>query len=159
MVLCGGASAAEFALSPHPWSFALLLLRGPFARSDLDISDGCLDQYKHFETEKKYTRNLIATDGERFTLMLICWNGGKESPVHDHPCRGCWMRVCEGAVTETRFARKDGSLVEVGAGTFESPAVAYVHGEFAWRSVPAKAPPGRHCADGLCGSSLRVPAT
>ncbi len=98
-------------------------------RSDLDISDGCLDQYKHFESEKKYTRNLIATDGERFTLMLLCWNGGKESPVHDHPCRGCWMRVCEGSVTETRYARKDGSLVEVGAGTFESPAVAYVHGE------------------------------
>jgi len=115
------------------------------AMRDLDISDGCLDQYKHFESEKKYTRNLIATDGERFTLMLLCWNGGKESPVHDHPCRGCWMRVCEGSVTETRYARKDGSLVEVGAGTFESPAVAYVHDSMGLHKVGAAMQCERAC--------------
>mmetsp|Transcript_7766 Transcript_7766/g.30674 ORF Transcript_7766/g.30674 Transcript_7766/m.30674 type:complete len:290 (-) Transcript_7766:129-998(-) len=115
------------------------------AMRDLDISDGCLDQYKHFESEKKYTRNLIATDGERFTLMLLCWNGGKESPVHDHPCRGCWMRVCEGSVTETRYARKDGSLVEVGAATFESPAVAYVHDSMGLHKVGAAMQCERAC--------------
>lgn len=27
-----------------------------------------------------------------FTLLLLCWNPGKESPIHDHPCDGC---VCQ----------------------------------------------------------------
>jgi len=27
------------------------------------------------------------------------------SPIHDHPCNGCWMRVLCGSVVETRYAR------------------------------------------------------
>jgi hypothetical protein len=32
---------------------------------------------------------LIATDDETFTLLLLCWNPSKESPIHDHP----WVRL------------------------------------------------------------------
>jgi len=35
--------------------------------------------------------------------MLLCWTPGKESPIHDHPCDGCWMIVCQGSVVETRY--------------------------------------------------------
>ncbi|KAL7430777.1 hypothetical protein ACHAXH_001681 [Discostella pseudostelligera] len=52
---------------------------------------------------KNYTRNLIATDDETFTLLLLCWNPSKESPIHDHPCDGCWLRVCTGKIQETRY--------------------------------------------------------
>ncbi|KAL7535306.1 hypothetical protein ACHAXR_008454 [Thalassiosira sp. AJA248-18] len=52
---------------------------------------------------KNYTRNLIATDNETFTLLLLCWNPGKCSPIHDHPCDGCWLRVCQGQIQETRY--------------------------------------------------------
>lgn len=60
-------------------------------------------KYALFEPTKNYTRNLIASDNETFTLLLLCWNPGKESPIHDHPCDGCWMRVCRGKVRETRY--------------------------------------------------------
>jgi cysteine dioxygenase len=60
-------------------------------------------KYALWEPMKKYTRNLIASDNETFTLLLLCWNPGKESPIHDHPCDGCWLRVCQGAVQETRY--------------------------------------------------------
>ena len=43
-----------------------------------------------FDASKNYTRNLIATDDETFTLMLLCWNADKESPIHDH------VSVCYG---------------------------------------------------------------
>jgi cysteine dioxygenase len=46
---------------------------------------------------------LIATDGATFSLMLLCWNPGKFSPIHDHPSDGCWLRVLEGAVQEVRY--------------------------------------------------------
>lgn len=71
--------------------------------SRLDLSLGEWKKYSLFDSMKKYTRNLIATDNETFTLLLLCWNPGKESPIHDHPCDGCTMRVCQGKVRETRY--------------------------------------------------------
>mmetsp|Transcript_23131 Transcript_23131/g.49957 ORF Transcript_23131/g.49957 Transcript_23131/m.49957 type:complete len:237 (+) Transcript_23131:1574-2284(+) len=54
--------------------------------SRLDLTLGEWKKYAMFESKKNYTRNLIATDDETFTLLLLCWNPGKESPIHDHPC-------------------------------------------------------------------------
>mmetsp|Transcript_43185 Transcript_43185/g.91860 ORF Transcript_43185/g.91860 Transcript_43185/m.91860 type:complete len:255 (+) Transcript_43185:128-892(+) len=71
--------------------------------SRLDLSLGEWKKYAIFDSMKNYTRNLIATDNETFTLLLLCWNSGKESPIHDHPCDGCWLRVCQGKVQETRY--------------------------------------------------------
>ena len=69
----------------------------------LDLSCEFWKQYAHSDPMKNYTRNLIATDDETFTLLLLCWNPGKESPIHDHPCDGCWVRVCQGKIQETRY--------------------------------------------------------
>ncbi len=55
-----------------------------FRRLDLSRED-VWRKYALFEPMKNYTRNLIATDDETYTLLLLCWNPGKESPIHDHP--------------------------------------------------------------------------
>ena len=39
-----------------------------------------------------YTRNLIYKD-ERFELMVICWDKGQVSRVHNHWDQKCWMTV------------------------------------------------------------------
>ena len=51
----------------------------------LDLSREEWRKYALFDPMKNYTRNLIATDDETFTLLLLCWNPSKESPIHDHP--------------------------------------------------------------------------
>ncbi|KAL3774210.1 hypothetical protein ACHAW5_008535 [Stephanodiscus triporus] len=61
------------------------------------------NRYAHPDPTRDYTRNLIATDDETYTLLLLCWNPGMSSPIHDHPCDGCWVRVCEGKIRETRY--------------------------------------------------------
>jgi cysteine dioxygenase len=50
-----------------------------------------------------YTRNLIATDGLSYSLLLLCWNPYGYSPIHNHPGDGCWMRVVSGAIHEVRY--------------------------------------------------------
>jgi Cysteine dioxygenase type I len=55
-----------------------------------------------------YTRNLIATDGVSFTLLLLCWNPNCYSPIHNHPGDGCWMRVVSGAIHEVRYTQPSG---------------------------------------------------
>ncbi|KAL7571287.1 hypothetical protein ACA910_008940 [Epithemia clementina (nom. ined.)] len=70
-------------------------------RVHLDMDD--LHRYAFIDYDRKYTRNLIATDNETYTLLLLCWSPGRASPIHDHPCDGCWMRVIHGQVCECRY--------------------------------------------------------
>jgi len=67
------------------------------------LKQGDLERYAYFDSYKQYTRNLVATDNESYTLLLLCWNPQKESKVHDHPCDGCYVRVVQGQVRECRY--------------------------------------------------------
>jgi len=72
-------------------------------------SDGEWKRFAFWDDKKKYTRNLIATDQQNFTLMLLCWNPLIASPVHNHSGSECFMKVLEGMIIETRY--KDESVV------------------------------------------------
>jgi len=76
-------------------------------------------KYALVNSKYRYTRNLVATDNERYTLLILCWNPLNESPIHDHPCDGCWVRVLEGTIAETQY-----KLTE--SGPFEQSAFAEV---------------------------------
>lgn len=59
-----------------------------------------------FDPNQAYTRNLIATDHDSYTLLLLCWNPGRFSPIHNHPGDGCWMRLLQGQVQECRYQQQ-----------------------------------------------------
>ena len=82
--------------------------------SRVDLPESEWSKYAHADLSKKYTRNLISTDDESYTLLLLVWNANVESPIHDHPCDGCWMKVLEGDVTEARFKLRSSSDDETG---------------------------------------------
>ncbi len=87
---------------------------------------------------------MIATDGSTFTLMLLCWTPGKESPVHDHPCEGCWMRVVSGTVAETRYALTVAvGPVQTQFSTAAAPAVLYITDSIGLHKIGAVAGPAR----------------
>jgi len=71
-----------------------------------NISPCDWQKYALFDKNKQYTRNLISTDHETYTLLLLCWNPGQESPIHDHPCDGCWLKVLVGGIQEIRYDTK-----------------------------------------------------
>lgn len=50
-----------------------------------------------------YTRNLVYKD-ERFEAMVICWEKGMASRVHDHSGQKCWMTVPVGRLRGQNFA-------------------------------------------------------
>lgn len=87
-----------------------------------------LARYMHFDPERNYTRNLISTDNETYTLLALCWNPGRESPIHDHPCEGCWMKVVSGTVTETRYAKNatNNKLEQIQVSEASAPTVLYI---------------------------------
>lgn len=72
--------------------------------------DASIQDWRRYEfwDGRKYTRNLVATDNKTFTLMILCWSKEQKSPVHSHPCDGCFMRCIEGKLTETQYVMKEG---------------------------------------------------
>jgi cysteine dioxygenase len=55
-----------------------------------------------FDEKCPYTRNLIYEEPGLFSLMLLCWNPAKSSPIHDHSGSDCFMRLLQGSLVETR---------------------------------------------------------
>lgn len=55
----------------------------------------------HF-SKSRYTRNLIALH-EKFSMFVICWEGGQESPIHDHADRTAWVRILDGELEHIQY--------------------------------------------------------
>ena len=53
-----------------------------------------------------YTRNLVYRD-DIFELLVVCWEVGACSAVHDHGGQECWLAVCAGGLAVESFALQD----------------------------------------------------
>ena len=90
-----------------------------------------------------YSRNLIWRCGD-FELLILCWNEGQTSPIHDHAGQQCWMAVLDGELEEVHFA----DLGEASHGTPPAPGrvkafpqggVAFIDDDIALHLVRPKA--------------------
>ena len=97
------------------------------AQSEIEISPDDYEKFTYADPNKRYTRNQIM-ENEHFTLICLVWNAGKESPIHDHPCDGCWVRVLEGHVRETLYEQDaDGQLSVTDDGFYSVGDVTWMH--------------------------------
>lgn len=64
-------------------------------------------------SKKCYTRNCIA-QGDEFELILLCWEKGQASPIHDHGGEECWVKIIDGEFRETLYQKnKEGELESI----------------------------------------------
>lgn len=52
--------------------------------------------------ERFYTRNLVHST-DLYELLILCWQKGQASPIHDHQSQDCWIYVVEGTIEETLY--------------------------------------------------------
>ena len=69
-----------------------------------------LDPYLVWKPDR-YTRSLIYRN-EVFEVIVLCWNVGQGSPVHDHAGQRCWMTLPQGRLEITNYSYKDGREIE-----------------------------------------------
>ena len=70
------------------------------------------DWREHVSFSKtNYSRNLVFKD-DYIEMLIICWDVNQESGIHDHPDRGCILRVLEGVIIEDVFKMKNGVLIK-----------------------------------------------
>lgn len=97
-----------------------------------DASGNEWKRYALFDDSKNYTRNLVATDNETFTLMLLCWNKKKASPIHDHAGSECWLRMLSGSIVEHLYefpqpGAEDQPLTLIKKQEYSSPGVTFIN--------------------------------
>ena len=69
--------------------------------NNLDLPKYLFDFYCSWSNEC-YTRNCIV-DNESFELILLCWEAGQATPIHDHGGEECWVKVIHGEFKETIY--------------------------------------------------------
>ncbi|MDZ4773360.1 MAG: cysteine dioxygenase family protein [Planctomycetota bacterium] len=88
-----------------------------------------------------YTRNLIERN-EWFELLLLCWDAGQSSPIHNHAGQNCWMAVLEGEIEEVQFdcPKTDArcELVQRGTKTYVPGKVGFINDDIALHLVRPK---------------------
>ena len=63
-------------------------------------------------SDDSYTRNCVFED-ERFELILLCWEEGQKTPIHDHGGEECWVKIVEGAIEEELYTLDEMSELQL----------------------------------------------
>lgn len=58
-------------------------------------------QYAFFD-EKSYARNLVDAVNGNYNLVLMAWNSGQKSNIHNHSGSSCFVKILSGALREIR---------------------------------------------------------
>jgi len=75
---------------------------------DFDVID-----FEAFESwsSKKYTRNCIYKDSQ-FELILLCWDEGQETSIHNHNGEDCWVYLLKGEMKEVLYSLDDSNYLK-----------------------------------------------
>jgi len=62
-------------------------------------------------SERRYARNLVhKTDG--FEIMIMCWNSGQRSSIHDHAGSLGELKILSGELTESLFEKAPNGMIK-----------------------------------------------
>jgi len=51
----------------------------------------------------RYTRNIVGYAPGQFVALLLCWEHGQQSPIHDHAGAHCFIKMLSGTLKEEHF--------------------------------------------------------
>lgn len=65
--------------------------------------------YAFSDPSRNYTRNLVDEGNGKSNLLVLVWNPGRSSPIHDHANAHCVMKILKGSLKETLYSMPPGS--------------------------------------------------
>ncbi|MAT90283.1 MAG: hypothetical protein CMC35_06280 [Flavobacteriaceae bacterium] len=91
-------------------------------RAQIPLSE--FEAYASWESAN-YTRNCIARR-DQFEFILLCWEKGVKTGIHDHAGQNCWVCQLQGTLSEVRFEDINGSLKPCYEGSLEPGSMSYM---------------------------------
>lgn len=95
--------------------------------SDIVIRDDDLAPYKTWK-EGGYSRNLVYRD-DLFEMIVLCWDVGQESAIHNHAGQDGWVMVQEGTLEVTNYRLLTCDVTEKSGGRQPTPCKSGCHSE------------------------------
>ena len=83
-------------------------------------------------SRRRYARNLVHKSDE-FEIMIMCWNSGQRSSIHDHAGSLGGLKVLQGELTESLFAKAPNGMIkslsssDYGAGAIRVEETSLIH--------------------------------
>lgn len=91
----------------------------------IDISTSAFENCCSWSTDC-YTRNCVY-ENEQFELILLCWEKGQVTPIHDHGGEECWVKIVKGEFKETIYKVCDeGNLQTIKSTVAKTGDVTYM---------------------------------
>lgn len=66
----------------------------------IDLEKEDYEEFIKFSDDKYNRIRLDKYSTDKFEFMILCWNKGQESSIHDHPENGCILKILEGRILE-----------------------------------------------------------
>ena len=63
-------------------------------------------------SSEHYTRNCVF-ENEKFELILLCWEPGQKTPIHDHGGEECWVKAVQGEFEEVIYKLGDNNELKL----------------------------------------------
>lgn len=84
--------------------------------------------------EEKYKRNRVYID-ENIEILVICWDIGQSSKIHDHPENGCIVKLLKGDLRENIYRGKEGEFKCIKERNMSEKNTTYLQGEYGLHNV------------------------
>lgn len=97
-----GELVRELLREPEPQRFGSVLARYTFPSHDLL-------PYLRWN-QRHYTRTCVLRN-DRFELLVVCFEAGQRTSIHDYDSEVAWIHPLMGEVVEEHFCKEDGALV------------------------------------------------
>ncbi len=97
----------------------------------IDLCNDWIDKNKLIKKEKIINENnfyekYYLYENENFSLVLIKWNKDSSSKIHDHPEKGCIMRILKGSLKEETYSLK---LNKISVNIINKDKIGYKQGK------------------------------
>ena len=82
----------------------------------------------------KYKRNCIVRR-DKFEFILLCWDIGASTPIHDHAGQDCWMYHVDGEICEKRYKESKIGFQVISEASYSSGKLTYMHDRMGFHNL------------------------
>lgn len=83
---------------------------------------------------ENYTRNcLVRKDG--YELILMCWDKGSATPIHDHSGEDCWVYQVTGGIRERRYRNVSSGFEMTNEAILIEGNITYMHDRMGYHTI------------------------
>jgi cysteine dioxygenase len=99
----------------------------------IKISPASLSSYASW-SENDYTRNCLLRTN-KYEILLLCWDPGSVTPIHDHGGEDCWVYQVQGSLVEKRFKEVSGQIKETNRMQLKPGNLTYMHDRMGYHTI------------------------